>query len=617
MRGISFQYTRPITPPDPNRMDIACFTGFVPRRASAAVPQEIVDWLDRYRWLERAALDDYAMSDVPVPIESWESFDQLFAWEQRLDRTLVISSAALAETIVINADNQLFKLVIDGEAQELLLSIGDHSATAIASFLDQALANISVTVNIVNDRSHLVFQYQRDNMKGQITIFTHPALGFPRAVNSGNDYLDCYLGAAVRAYFSQGGRKCYVIRMGDPLPLLSTEEQRVQQLGLLLTGQSDVWSTTTQVKHLVNSYIPQITLAQERQDDWHGVGHLLGLSDVSYLCLPDLPELLARTSEPDVHASLPPAAESFVECSPSLAPVRDENGAAVRAPRCDNDGYQVWSRVINRLIRFVRGMVREVHIVASLPLPADEINKDFKSFALNKWFTTSSANTEQDIRSAFLQLCYPWLKTSTSDLLPDQAVPAEGLLTGMLAANALTNGVFNSAAGTNVFHAHDLYPTEFFTPSDETTDTQADFYQHISVFARVPDAIQLLSDVTTSADENYRPAVVSRLMALIVRAARNQGRSTLFEPMSYSTWRAIEKSLSMLLMSIFNAGGLRGGNAAEAFAVQCNASTMTQNDIDNGRLIANVSFQPSIPVQRIQVALAVEQGGQVVLQGAA
>ncbi|MGD8886760.1 MAG: hypothetical protein PVF34_14130, partial [Gammaproteobacteria bacterium] len=84
----------------------------------------------------------------------------------------------------------------------------------------------------------------------------------------------------------------------------------------------------------------------------------------------------------------------------------------------------------------------------------------------------------------------------------------------------------------------------------------------------------------------------------------------------YATWRAVEKSLSTLLMSVFDAGGLRGRNADDAFAVQCNASTMTQNDIDNGRLIASVSFQPAIPVQRIQVALSLEQGGQVVLQGA-
>lgn len=616
MRGISFQYTRPITPPDPNRMDIACFIGFVPRRKGAALPKEIRDWLDRYRWLERATLNDTALEDVPVPIESWESFDQLFAWEQRLDSPIVISSNALADTINISADNQLFKLVVNGEERELTIAIGDYTPAALASFLAENLGDIDVTTETVADETYLVFEYEGGGSKGHITIFTQPSLGFPRAISRSSSYLHSYLGAAVRAFFAQGGRKCYVIRMGDPLALVSTETQRVQQLGQLLTGTPSVWSDSTQLQHLVTAYIPQITLSQERPENWHGVDHLLGLSDVSYLSLPDLPELLAQTPLAAIHENLPSREEVFVECTPGLVTARNNHAVAVQAPRCDENGYQVWSRIITRLLRFVRGMTREVHLIASLPLASEDINEDYKNYVLYKWFNKAGIATEQDIRSAFLQLCYPWLKTSEADMLPDQALPPEGVLTGILAANALTRGVFRSAAGINVLHAYDLFPTEFFTPTDETSDTHAGFYKHISVFARVPGAIQLISDVTTSDDESYRPAVVSRLMSLIVRAARNQGRSTLFEPLSQATWRAVEKSLSTLLMSIFNAGGLRGRSADDAFAVQCNASTMTQNDIDNGRLIANVSFQPAIPVQRIQVALSLEQGGHVVLQGA-
>lgn len=616
MRGISFQYTRPITPPDPNRMDVACFIGFVPRRKRAPLPKEIGDWLDRHRWLERAEMDDTALLDVPVPIESWESFDQLFAWEQRLDGSIVISSDALEDTISITADNQLFKLVINGEERELTISSGDYTPAALASFLDGNLGDIDVTTETVADDTYLVFEYDGGGSQGHVTIFTQPSLGFPRAISRNSEYLHSYLGAAVRAFFAQGGRKCYVIRMGDPLPLVSTETQRVQQLGQLLTGNTSVWSDSTTLQHLVNAYIPQITLSQERPENWHGVDHLLGLGDVSYLSLPDLPELVAQTPLPVVHEKLPPQAEVFVECTPGLPTARNGLGITAQAPRCDENGFQVWSRVMTRLLRFMRGMTREAHLIASLPLASEDIKEDFKHYVLNKWFRKNGIATEQDIRSAFLQLCYPWVKTNESDMLPDQALPPEGVLTGMLAANALSRGVFRSTAGINVLHAYDLFPTEFFTPTDEAGDAHADFYRHISVFARVPGAIQLISDVTTSDDECYRPAVVSRLMSLIIRAARNQGRSTLFEPMSYATWRAVEKSLSTLLMSVFDAGGLRGRNADDAFAVQCNASTMTQNDIDNGRLIASVSFQPAIPVQRIQVALSLEQGGQVVLQGA-
>ena len=602
-------------------MDVACFIGFVSTRKLAPPAKEIADWLDRHRWLQRAESEDWALLDVPVPIESWESFDQMFAWEQRLDSSIVISSDALTETISISEDNQLFKIVVNGNEQELTLAIGDYSPEAVASLLNDNLIDVDVSAESIHEEIFLRFEHSNSDAKGHVTIFTHPALGFSRAISRANDYLHSYLGAAVRAFFAQGGRKCYVIRMGNPLPLMSHEIQRVQQLGELLTGASSLWSDATQVKHLVNAYIPQITLSQERPEEWHGVDHLLGLTDISYLSLPDLAELLAHTPLPASHATLPLQDELFVECAPTLTAARNHQSVAFLAPHCDENGYLVWSRIIQRLIRFIRSMSREVHLVASLPLASDDINREFKSYVLDKWFSasgdTSTGAAEQDIRSAFLQLCYPWLKSSESDLLPGQALPPEGVLTGMLAANALSRGVFNSVAGKGVLHAYDLFPDDFFTPSDERLDHYADFYAHISVFARAPGAIQLISDVTASDDESYRPAVVSRLMALIVRAARHQGRSTLFEPMSHASWRAVEKSLSTLLISIFNAGGLRGRNPDDAFSVQCNESTMTKNDIDNGRLIANVSFQPAIPIHRIHLALSLEQGGQVILQGAA
>ena len=43
-----------------------------------------------------------------------------------------------------------------------------------------------------------------------------------------------YLGAAMRSFFAQGGKKCYVVRVGDSYPfMLPTEERRLKIEGLL------------------------------------------------------------------------------------------------------------------------------------------------------------------------------------------------------------------------------------------------------------------------------------------------------------------------------------------------------------------------------------------------
>ena len=137
------------------------------------------------------------------------------------------------------------------------------------------------------------------------------------------------------------------------------------------------------------------------------------------------------------------------------------------------------------------------------------------------------------------------------------------------------------------------------------------------MFHKAPAGIQLDSDVTTSADLYYRHGAVRRLIALIVRAARHQGWSTVFEPQSPFTWQAVEKNISTILTGIYEAGGLRGRTPQEAFSVTCDRTTMTKNDIDQGRLIADISVWPAIPIERIMVTLMLTDGQSIVLRRAA
>ena len=48
---------------------------------------------------------------------------------------------------------------------------------------------------------------------------------------------------------------------------------------------------------------------------------------------------------------------------------------------------------------------------------------------------------------------------------------------------------------------------------------------------------------------------------------------------------ALTRALQKLLTTAWSLGALDGATAAVAFTVRCDASTMTQNDLDNGRMI--------------------------------
>jgi phage tail sheath protein FI len=131
------------------------------------------------------------------------------------------------------------------------------------------------------------------------------------------------------------------------------------------------------------------------------------------------------------------------------------------------------------------------------------------------------------------------------------------------------------------------------------------------------DQFVLLSDATMAASRSWRAGGVSRLMGLILRAARAMGQDRLFEPSGPALWNGVRQDLESLMERLRTAGALAGDKPADAYIVRCDASTMTQNDIDLGRIIATVAFTAAQPIERIIVTLAMGTAGAQIQKGAA
>ncbi len=254
-----------------------------------------------------------------------------------------------------------------------------------------------------------------------------------------------------------------------------------------------------------------------------------------------------------------------------------------------------------------------MQLVASLPLP--EVGSKAEQNLL-AYLTTlpgapmlrSPKQSALGMASAFVQLSYPWLRTSASANLPQGLESPDGVLTGLLARNALARGAFRSAANLPPVDVHELVPAL----NRHQIETLA---ERFSLFALTPDGLRLVSDVTTSLQSSYRQAHVNRLLSTLVRAARRLGEDTLFEVSGERLWAQIRDQLRWLLEGFRTAGALRGESEEEAYFVRCDRSTMTQNDIDNGRVIAQIQIDPAATIDAITVVLAMDEGGQVSLVG--
>ena len=180
----------------------------------------------------------------------------------------------------------------------------------------------------------------------------------------------------------------------------------------------------------------------------------------------------------------------------------------------------------------------------------------------------------------------------------------------MLARNALTRGSYRSAANLDLKDIYDFVPVL----GRETLNTKSGAYtfpERVTLVGPTPSGPRVLSDVTTSLNESYRPACVNRLVSAIVRAARRVGEDSTFEPSGEPLWAQLRGRLNDLLRGLFHAGALRGDTAASAFSVRCDRSTMSQSDLDAGRVIAVVQFEASPPIDTISVVLAFQADRQV------
>jgi hypothetical protein len=561
MNGVVFETRPPIVASAPTRADIACFVGFVSRRKPARVRPD-----GRYDW-----------TDLPPAVSEWLRHHG-WLWMTETHSTPPVY----------------------------------HRASA-ANLLD-----VPVPIDAWSDFDAL-FAWERRPLQPSA------ASASPGRSATEPDFATTYLGAAVRSFFAQGGRRCYVVRAGDPEPvdpLLLERMEPAERARAMRERQ------TAQLAKIIPGFPYSFACDAADRRSWRGIGHLFGLPDASFLCLPDLPEIFAMDVPRLEDRQEPGPEEHFAECS-EAATQQEPPPRMLKtfgSPRSGDAEYARWGAAV-RMVGDVlarRQDQREVQFVAAVPLPAAGAEGESNLLTILPWPGRTNERGVRDDRrdaAAFVQLVYPWTVTPGSARLPGNVEPADGVLAGVLARNALTRGTFRTGAGLSLGDVYDLVPivrTDQLTKTDrrDTADRWEGYTlpQRVSVLGPTPHGLEVMSDVTSSTSPTYRPGSVNRLVSLIARAARELGEESIFEPSGERLWAEVRRRMNAFLTGLLQRGALRGAAPAEAFNVRCDRSVMTQADLDAGRVLAEVRFAPAATVERITVVFAAQTGATPMAQ---
>ena len=108
---------------------------------------------------------------------------------------------------------------------------------------------------------------------------------------------------------------------------------------------------------------------------------------------------------------------------------------------------------------------------------------------------------------------------------------------------------------------------------------------------------------TMSSDPEWRYVSIRRLFAFLEHSIDQGTQWAVFEPNGEPLWAAVRQAVEDFLLLQWQAGALLGQKPEDAFFVRCDRSTMTQNDLDNGRLVVLVGVAALRPAEFVVVRI--------------
>jgi phage tail sheath protein FI len=183
-------------------------------------------------------------------------------------------------------------------------------------------------------------------------------------------------------------------------------------------------------------------------------------------------------------------------------------------------------------------------------------------------------------------LYYPWINAemeidaSARAARIEALVPPSGHIAGIYARTDVEQGVHKAPAGKTIQGAIGLGKT---LNASEQDRMNLEGVNCIRIFPGR--GILVWGARTVSTDPEWKYVNVRRLMIFLEQSIQEGSQWVVFEPSGEPTWMKVKSAIEAFLIGEWRNGALQGRTHEEAFFVRCDRTTMTQNDIDEGRIV--------------------------------
>ena len=196
------------------------------------------------------------------------------------------------------------------------------------------------------------------------------------------------------------------------------------------------------------------------------------------------------------------------------------------------------------------------------------------------------------IDSKHAALYYPWVTVLDPITRREINLPPSGFVAGICARNDIERGVYKAPANEVVRLALG-FETLLNKGQQEVLNPEG-----INCFRYFEGrGFRLWGARTVSSDPEWKYLNVRRYFAYLERSIDKGTQWAVFEPNGDALWANVRRTVEDFLLNEWQSGALLGDKPEKAFFVRCDRTTMTQNDIDNGRLICLIGVAPLKPAE--------------------
>ena len=206
--------------------------------------------------------------------------------------------------------------------------------------------------------------------------------------------------------------------------------------------------------------------------------------------------------------------------------------------------------------------------------------------------TNDLVNFRDMYDSTYAAMYHPWLQMYDAGAKHPAFFPPSGAMAGIYARSDNSQGVHKAPANEVVRGCTGL--------SCNYNTGEQDILNPIGVnlIRAFPGrGIRVWGARTISSNGLWKYLNVRRLFIYVEESIKANTNWVVFEPNSEVLWGRVKRTIESFLATCWRDGALAGSSPDQAFFVECGPTTMTQDDIDNGRLICQIGIAPVKPAE--------------------